>query len=402
MSCAGSTKQPAIGPLAGGVYHTCPAGEVLVGVDVAYDEPAAHEGFLNLLGLSQSRAQGLAQGCERDADCHTLGQVCSQQKRCVTPMVLRQPPGAVREVTAFYCAGADAVAGGATTAPVRHPLAGADGAAALTATFTCPAGQALTGATAWVNPQGDAVEQIQLNCNSFALGAAPGATSNKYPAALAPGSAAAATPLSTLGGASTAIFANGLAQARKADALVALGFGCQDYAAEFDASDARQLACCAGTAKDPQLCHDKTPQSAACDAYMVQYCANDCAGGTCHSAACGCLGSPVGLPGCYDSRCADTPGAYRTAQIAQQEGPSCPSTASCDLWQLLGRGQYLTAKVPPPTGCPPAPGGGFSDEKAIIIVILFVLLVVLAVAYGRKPARPMFLPPPPPGIIDAF
>jgi hypothetical protein len=400
MSCAGSTKPPAFGPLAGGVYHTCPAGEVLVGVDVAYDEPAAHEGFLNLLGLTTAAPLG----CENDADCRVPGQVCSTKKRCVTPMVLRQPPGAVRGVTAFYCATADAVAGGSPAAPFRRPLADADtGAAASTATFTCPAGQALTGATAWVNPQGDAVEQIQLNCSSFALGAAPGATSVKYPAALATGSAAAATPLSTRGGASTAIFANGLAQAYKADALVALGFGCQDYAAEFDTSDARQLACCAGTTKDPQLCRGKTPQSAACDAYMVQYCAEDCAGGTCRSSTCGCLGSPVGLPGCYDSRCADTPAAYRTAQVAQQEGASCPSTASCDLWQMLGRGQYLTAKVPPPTGCAPASPSDPPRSQLIIIVVLFVLLVFLAVTHGRKPARPMFLPPPPPGILpDEF
>lgn len=420
MSCAGSTTPPAFGTP--GKYYACPAGSVLVGADLAYEPPSQASGFRagrierfgdhtadHTAGWGDPEDgseyydfyEGFAAtplGCGATADC-PVGQVCNAQNLCVTPPPVWQP-GAVQGLTAFYCASADATAAGSPVAATRYPLAPASGG--MAASFTCPAGQALTGATAWVNAQGD-TEQIQLMCNAFAPGTAPGQASSKYPSVLMPQSTARATPLSTLGAAPAALFASGVAQGRESDALVALGFGCQDYADEFDSSAARQLACCAGTAANPQFCHGLSPQSAACDTYMAKYCASNCANGGCIDPACGCLGSPVGFPECYDSRCADTPAAYRTAQMVQQ-GSSCPAAASCDIWQLLGKGQYLAKEVPVPTGCVPPPSPSiFSNPIVIAIIVAFIFLIFLAVVLGgsggHKPARPMFAPPPPPGLF---
>jgi hypothetical protein len=415
MSCTGSTTPSAFGTP--GKYYACPAGSVLVGVDLSYDPPSQASGFRTgrierfggyntgdecseyydfYEGFAATPRTSPTLGCEQDADCLT-GQVCNAQNLCVTPPVWQ--PGAVQGLTAFYCASVDATAAGSPVTATRYLLAPASGGVA--ASFTCPAGQALTGATAWVNAQGDA-EQIQFNCNVFAPGAAPGWVSDKFPSMLMPKSTAEATPLSTLGAAPSALFADSVAQDRESDALIALGFGCQDYANEFDLSTARQLACCAGTAATPQFCHGLSPQSAACDTFMAKYCASNCAGGGCLDPACGCLGSPVGLPECFDGRCADVPTAYRTAQMVEQ-GSSCPTTVSCDIWQLLGKGQYLAKERPAPTGCIPPSPSILSNPMVTAIVVAFIFLIFLALVLGgsggHKPKPPMFAPPPPPGLF---
>jgi hypothetical protein len=382
MSCVGSSKPSAFGDP--GQYTSCPAGSVLVGVDLAYDDPTngARAGRIEQFG-----------GHVADEGYHN-----NYYERFMSPPSEWQP-GTVRGLAALYCASADAVAVAATGPPAattKYPLLPALGGVATT--FTCPAGQALTGGTAWVN--GDGAEQIQFNCRMFAPNAPEGASSRMYPLARSPDSTAQEVVLSTLGAAPAVLFANGVAQGRKADVLANLGFGCQNYANAFDSSDTRKIACCAGTASNPQLCGGFLPQSAVCDGYMVRHCADSCAGGSCLDPACGCLVSPVGRPGCYDSRCADAPPAYRTTQMIQQAA-SCPTSASCDVWQALGKGQHLSDRTPAPADCAPlgpTPGSALSDPKMIIaIFVMLILLVLLAGNLGghSRPPPLMFMPPPP-------
>jgi hypothetical protein len=378
MSCAGS-----LGPTTS--YgspmqaYACPAGNALVGVDLAYTPPS-----------SPSPASAGARRCKKDADCHS-DELCSSSGACAPPA-----GGAVYRLSALYCAPANDIA-----ARARHPLGDAPSApvppnGATPATFVCPAGQALTGANIWVDGLGGQIQQIQLRCNTFAAGAPPAAPSGKYPTARAPKGSRALT-LSTLGAPPSALFANGIAQSYEPDGgkLTALGFNCQDYADEFDTSAARQVACCTGTAQDPQFCRGLAPQTEGCDAYMAQYCADDCAAGKCAHPACGCLGSPVALPECHDARCADTAEAYRTAQMRARQGGSCPKTVPCGSWDLLGDGKYLSKAVTPPD-CTTTTSRAPAVTAAII---LFIFLVFIAGALRRAPKKPAAAPPPPPDLF---
>jgi len=322
-----------------GTYNTCPAGTVLIGADLAYTSPQ---------------------------------NVCPAGSKppCLATSV---QPGAVQGINAYFCAsnGNSKAIGNVEIAQYPANTA-AMAAPSKTATILCPDGQALTGATAWTNSAG-VVEQIQFNCSNFEPGAAPGVQSGLYPTS--PATSGTPHTLSTLAKAPTVLFANAVAQGQNtAGNLSALGFGCRDYADELDTSAARQQACCAGTATNPDLCGDFTPQSAPCDTYMTKYCAGNCTSGSCLDVACGCLGSPVDLPGCYDGRCADTPGAYRTALMAGQQ--VC-SAATCDIWQKLGEGQHLAKATPAPAGCDAAPPSIFSNTT-IIIILSFILLIMVA------------------------
>lgn len=363
MACTGSINPPTYGTP--GEYYTCPAGAVLVGADLAYTSPL-------------------------QASCSASAGTCSAGGAGAT-----WQPGTVRGITAYYCASAAAAAGEPPRAMTRTPLAPAtDVAGATIATFTCPAGQAFTGATAWIDGHQD-TEQIQFNCSKFAPDAAPGMLSSLYPSNLALGSSARPVKLSTLAGAPTALFNTAIAQAHNsAGVLNSLGFGCQDYADELDTSAARQRACCAGTATNPQFCRGFTPQSVTCDTYMAKYCAGNCTAGNCLDPVCGCLGSPVALPGCYDNRCADTPGAYRTALIGGQQ--VCPA-ASCDIWQELGKGQYLAKETPAPSNCA-LPLSLFSDTT-IIVVLAFIILIMIAGRLFNNREPPPALPIPPPDLF---
>jgi hypothetical protein len=380
MSCPGSTSATSYG--SPGPAHPCGRGQVLVGLDLYYTPPA------NVAGFHAGAV---------DHDDVSFGGSLDTDGEPISVWI----PGAVLGISAFYCASADSVFVG-SAAPQRvatgySPLAGE-----RLATFLCPAGQALTGATAWVDPGTGNTEQIRLQCTRFAAGTPAGASSPSYPARRMPGSAAAPRALSTLGTPPAALFANAIAQgwggAGDADGpLRALGFGCEDYADEFDSSPARRLACCTGTAANPELCQGFAGQTGDCDAFMAQFCATDCApGGGCLHAACGCLGSPVGRPECYDARCADTPGAYLTAQMVAQK-PSCPTTVTCPIWQALGDGRFLAKEIIPPAGCTPSPSF-WSKSVILLLVIAFIFLVFLAGVIGRSGGAkraPMFMPPPP-------
>lgn len=358
MSCAKSTFGTP------GSYNSCPAGEVLVGVDLVYSQPA---------GFSVGRI-------ERFGDHDAEGGFEYYEGGA-------PPTSGVHGLTAFYCANAATAAAGTIT-PTRHALALTPTPTESPTTFICPAGQALTGANVWANSTTGPIEQIQFNCNAFAPGTATGAKSGSFP------STVAATklknyPLTTLASPPTAIFANGIAQGSESGALNALGFGCQDYADEFDSSSDRQLACCRGTTTDPQLCGGFDPQSTKCDTYMTKYCTTNCSSGSCLDPTCGCLGSLVGRPECYDSRCADTPAAYFST--AQKTTTSCPTTASCDIWHLLDDGRYLAKKIPSPGGCNPVPPG--PGYPKVIAVIVFLILLIFLSEVVASSSKAKALPP---------
>jgi len=326
---------------------------VLVGVDLVYSQPA---------GFSVGRIERFG---DHDAEYYEGG---------------APPTSGVHGLTAFYCANAAAAAAGAVT-PTRHALTLTPTPTEMPTTFICPAGQALTGANVWANSATGPIEQIQFNCNAFAAGAAAGTKSGSFPSTVV---ASATKPkkysLTTLAAPPTAIFANGVAQNSGSGALNALSFGCQDFADEFDSSSDRQLACCRGTTADPQFCRGFDPQSAKCDSYMTKYCATSCSSGSCLDPTCGCLGSLVGRPECYDSRCADTPAAYFST--AQKTTSSCPTTASCDIWHLLDNGRYLAKKIPSPGGCSPASPGLGKVPSVIAVVVFLILLIFLSEVVG--------------------
>lgn len=331
-----------------GIYNTCPAGTVLIGADLAFTTPQ--------------------NSCP-----------AGSSKTCSATSV---QPGTVQGINGYFCAsnGNSNAIGNVETA--RYPAANTTTSASSTATFLCPDGQALTGATAWTNSAG--VEQIQFNCSNFEPGAAPGLQSSLYPTSTSgTTSGTIKHTLSTLAAAPTALFANAIAQGQNAAGnLNALGFGCRDYADELDTSAARQQACCAGTATNPDFCREFTPQSASCDTYMTKYCAGNCTSGSCLDVACGCLGSPVDLPGCYDGRCADTPGAYRTALM--EAGQQVCTAATCDIWQKLGEGQHLAKATPAPAGCAAAPSSIFSNTTIIIILSLILLIMIAGRLFDTK------------------
>lgn len=337
-----------------GTYNTCPAGTVLIGAELAYTPP------------QNSCPAGI--------------------NTCLAPSV---QPGAVQGINGYFCAsnGNSNAIGNVETA--RYPAAQHPTTAEATssATFLCPDGQALTGTTAWTNSAG-VVEQIQFNCSNFEPGATPGLQSSLYPTLTSSG--AKKHTLSTLAAAPAVLFANAIAQGQNTTGnLSALGFGCRDYADELDTSAARQQACCAGTATNPDFCRDFTPQSASCDAYMTKYCAGNCTPGGCLDVACGCLGSPVDLPGCYDGRCADTPGAYQTALMVAGH-QVCPA-ATCDIWQKLGEGQHLAKETPAPAGCAAPPS--ISSNNIIIIILAFILLIMVAGRlFGTKEVQLPLIP----------
>lgn len=401
MSCAGSSSPSGFGSPS--LVSSCPPGQVLVGADVDYVSPSAGSGASGpLVGIFDAFDPADPIGpCRSNSDC-VPPQVCADG-RCADPPPA-WIPGAVQGISAFYCAGADAVHAGGAYLPARTPTGVFPGGGA-TATFVCPAGQALTGATAWVDDAG-AVEQIQFRCSGFDPEAPEGEKSPLYPAALMPMSTATPVAVSTSGPANTALFANSVAQAPPdtGRAIRAFGLGCQDYKDEFDSSSARRLACCTGAASNPQFCQGYAPQTGACDVFMAQFCAADCGPyGGCTHPQCGCLGSPVGRPECYDSRCADTPAAYLTAPMAQQKA-SCPTTVSCAIWQALDSGVYLAEKVTPPAGCAPPPAPGTASNPIIIaLVVGFILLLLIALVAGSSSSDSKkmlpFVPPPPAGLF---
>ncbi len=432
MSCSGSSSATSYGPADQlGQLFNCGTGQVLVGVDLAYTPPVESAGYrsgpgpgafdhpdafygdgfdapplacTSNAGCSAPQpycVDGTCVECRTSGDCDA-GQVCTDGT-CVTPPPV-WTPGAVNGITAYYCASADSVFAGSGAAPRRAPTGIALPGNPKAATFLCPTSQALTGATAWVNPAGD-TEQIRLQCTQFAAGTPAGASSPPYPSTRMPKSLATPTTLSTLGTPPAALFVNALAQgwaASQGDPISALAFGCTDYQDEFDSSSARRFACCTGTAANPQFCQGYAAQTSACDSFMTQFCETDCspAGGCLHT-QCGCLGSPVGQPECYDSRCADTPRAYMTAQMVTQK-PSCPTTVSCPIWQALGNGQFLAKEITPPVGCLPPPGPTISPAAIIAFIVVVIFLIFLAGVVGSSASAkkaPIFAPPPPPDIF---
>lgn len=376
MSCPGSLTHSDYGNPS--TSKICPTGSVAVGVDLVYTAPTQ-----SILGSNANKI------CASSNDCDA-GYAC-ENGQCVR----NWKAGVVRGITGVHCADANELSLGKHTMHnvVKFDKTVSDG---VPSSFACPAGQALTGGTVWAGPT--EAERVQFACSEFAPGAAPGMESSKYPAELMPGSSAVAQQLSTRGTAPSVSFANGMAVSHSETGVTGLGFPCDDFEQEFKSSDKRKLACCNGTADRPTLCGEYNPQSPACDSFMSKFCSSDCGTGGCLHAECGCVGATVGQPQCYDARCADQPAAYRTTQMAAQSD-NCPTTANCNIWQLLSNGANLAKGITAPSNCVPTVKENiFSNPLVIMAIVVFIVLVFIAITRGSARSsrhQPIFAPPPP-------
>lgn len=156
-----------------------------------------------------------------------------------------------------------------------------------------------------------------------------------------------------------------------------------------------------------------TSGGSACDSFAEAYCRRS---GNDAPEYCACINSPVATSACLDSRCADSPKAYRlpgqppySAQTRAPERRGCVgSQVTCDQMQQLGANLVRGYAVP---DCV-APDAPALTRKQWLYLAAAVLVVVLAVllmsgglsARGKNGTTPLDLFPgpeaSPPGLPD--
>jgi hypothetical protein len=84
--------------------------------------------------------------------------------------------------------------------------------------------------------------------------------------------------------------------------------------------------------------------------------------------------------------------------MAAQSG-ICPTTANCNIWQLLSNGANLAKGITAPSNCVPTVKKNiFSNPFVIIAIVVFTVLVFIAITRGSARSsrhQPIFAPPPP-------
>ena len=390
-----------------------PQTDVVVGVEVAYVAPGTQPALTPLAPVGGSPECLTSGDCPYGHDC--VNGACTQP---APPIVV---PGAVYGITKIYCADAAQVATGNNTATSTVATGISAPSGAKTGTLSAQRGAyALDGFQIVYTSEG--ATQVAASYRPFAH--AQGSGSRALTAFL-PAQATHSSQSVTLGcySGTADLYLSGLDEAETDSGwslsvgggappqLGALSLGCTDYTDVFQMPDAQKVACCLGKGTGCWW-GGYDPQSKKCDEIMAKYCRPLCAGGTCADPACNCLGSPLAADGvaqCFDARCANSTGAYRTK--AMSNDPNCPGkNLTCAGFAALGSGAYVAQGVQPPTGCggsPDPPGGGVvawlkKDPIRAVVFIVFVILLAFALLPDGSGAGSRRVPKLPPGALPTL
>lgn len=388
--------------------------DVVVGVEVAYAAPSAPRPVQPIEPVGGSPA------CLKDSECPPT-EVC-QQGVCVDLAPPVPIPGAVYGITKLYCADAVQVAMGANTPTATVPTSfdAPTGIGVSTGTLSAPAGAyALDGFQ--IVFTSDGATQLAATYRRFAHDQN---SRTRTVTAFLPSKPSPSSQSDSVGcyRSSNDLYLSGVDQAETQTGwsisagghmpqLGSLSLGCTDYTNVFQMPDAQKVACCLGRGGGCWW-GGYTPQSKKCDDVMAKYCRPLCSGGTCADQACNCLGSPLAVDGvaqCFDTRCANNTGAYRTGVMSVDS--QCPGKGlTCAELAALGGGAYVAVGVRPPTGCggsPDEPSGGglvWLEKNPIwaVVFVVFVILLAFALMPSGGGPRSRDGPKLPPGALPAL
>lgn len=385
--------------------------DVVVGVEVAYADPSQTPPVAPITPV------GGSPGCPPS-------EVCRHGARVDPPPPPIQVPGAVYGITKLYCADAEQVASGdnAPTSTVDTNLGVPTGTTGvLTGKLQAPTGAfALDGFQLYYGSDG--ATQIAASYRPFAHNQG---TSTRSLTGFLPSQASKSSTSRILLGCYNSqgdLYLSGADQAETSSYMAlsvggftpqlgSLGLECTDYTDVFQMPDSKKVACCLGTGSGCWW-GQYFPQTEKCDDIMMKYCRPLCSGGTCADPACGCLGSPLAADGvaqCFDARCADDTGAYRTRNMKQSDCKGKKSL-TCKEWAALGGGTNVAKGVPLPSGCggpPDTPSGGIIEwlEKNpswAVVFIVFVILLAFALMPSGGGGGARRVPKLPPGALPTL